>query len=515
MPRQQMPNRPLRVKLKDELGRYNTLTSRPENYRSFGRGAYILLLGLGPQPEILARQLPSDLPVFYLETAQFSSQMPEHWAQSIPRQWKKINPEQLCPELISKCRIIFYQFAPRIFPSFWQPLIAKCRLIHTLPKLAELQEEIICLPAAQNDLLAPELYQALTYLGYKVISLPAELDENSILDLLKNLRPQLFLSVNFRGLDAYGHNFQLLKEAEVPVAVWCVDNPFHLLSGLKSPFWRETLLFVTDSWFKAALREHGARHVFHLPLATSPGLFYPKNTQTFTDLKDRLVFVGRTAFPQKKGFFAASKVGDNLLQQAKTKIRTGERPDFAWWQKRLQLKKLWPLKQIRQAGFGAESSSQLWRSFCLQTCAHLANLTVYGDENWADLLPRKVQLREPVDYYGPLADIYASAAYNLNLTSMLLPQGLTQRHFDVWSAGGFLLTDFTPGLEIFPRELTRPICFKHPQQLSNILENLEEDPNLGSHLKTAWQDLMRTEHTYLQRAEYILKISESFQGRKI
>ena len=44
-----------------------------------------------------------------------------------------------------------------------------------------------------------------------------------------------------------------------------------------------------------------------------------------------------------------------------------------------------------------------------------------------------------------------------------MSEALTQRHFDVWAAGGFLLTDRTPGLDIFPRELVEPIVLRPPR----------------------------------------------------
>ena len=100
--------------------------------------------------------------------------------------------------------------------------------------------------------------------------------------------------------------------------------------------------------------------------------------------------------------------------------------------------------------------------------------------------------------------MYAHARYSLNVTSLLLPAGLTQRHFDVWMAGGFLLSDATPGLEIFPDELARPIRATHPARLCVQVERLEKDPLLRPHLAEAWRACLRQQHSYGARVRSLL-----------
>ena len=157
----------------------------------------------------------------------------------------------------------------------------------------------------------------------------------------------------------------------------------------------------------------------------------------------------------------------------------------------------------RQASLAAEEASREWRTETLRAAQVAGRLTVFGDDPWRALLPG-VDLRPMVDYYGPLASIYARAAFSLNATSLLLPRGLTQRHFDVWAAGGFLLTDATPGLDIFPRELTREISFSRPADLAPLLRRLEADEPRRETLRQAWRSLVMTEHAYEKRLETLL-----------
>jgi spore maturation protein CgeB len=114
-----------------------------------------------------------------------------------------------------------------------------------------------------------------------------------------------------------------------------------------------------------------------------------------------------------------------------------------------------------------------------------------------------------VDYYGPLAQIYRHARFTLNLTSLLLPHGLTQRNFDVWAAGGFLLTDHTPGLAIFDPKLAQEVAFTTPTSLHDLIRRLDSDASLPDDLKRAWRDHILKKHLYSQR---IIVVLETVQG---
>jgi len=243
--------------------------------------------------------------------------------------------------------------------------------------------------------------------------------------------------------------------------------------------------------------------VVHLPLAAWPEGFMPKG-EKFLDLADRLVFVGRSEFPHKKSFFAGESLPPETWDKALRKLQLGDRPDFAWWWRALGEPGLWPGRDVRKVGFCADETGRAWRTMVLRAAEKRLPLTIFGDENWKRLVP-SADLRPGIDYYGPLADIYANAGYNLNVTGMLLPSGLTQRHFDVWSAGGVLLSDATPGLEIFPSDLTEEITFASAEDLSEVVKRLEKDAGLKGDLVSQWRDLILSGHTYKNRADTILE----------
>ena len=332
-----------------------------------------------------------------------------------------------------------------------------------------------------------------------------------------NAPPSLFFSINFRGLDKRGEAFALWEAKGIPVAVWCVDNPWNLLSGLRDSFWQKTHLFVTDASFIPGLKAHGARSVHHLPLGASLERFSPSTPagedSSFSALPPMqpIVFVGRSAFPDKERFFVGQNLPSASLEEAETVLDSGGRPDFFWWLRCLGLEQraapLWPGSAVRRASLGAEESNVAWKRRCLHAALSVG-LTIYGDTGWQTQFSgcaTQPEFRAPVDYYGALPHIYRQAEFSLAITSMLLPHGVNQRHFDVWAAGGFCLMDASPGLELFPKELTDPVTFKTPEDIPLLARDFRNAPAWKHDLAQRWQAHIRNEHSYARRMQTLLR----------
>jgi len=548
----------------------------------------VVVLGLGPNPATAQRAVdgalaglrkkdpplgrPDAPTVLVIECPAFIHHMDEYtqgaWRAAMPAGWALAAPEDVPPDRLARALVVIYREAERLFPTFWGPLLGAARAVRMAPALVlppegmtghagprSARSRTVLLPGTEGSLLLPELEAALAAEGLAPRRVVPDTLHADLPRLLADQRPGLLLSVNLQGLDAWGERFHLLRACGVDVAIWCVDNPFHLLSALRGPWWRGALLCVTDASFIPLLRAHGAQRLLHLPLATGPEFFGPErfgskqfedggaagapqlSPAAMADLNP-VVFVGRSAFPGKGGFFAGQRIAPDLLDEALALLDAPGprpyvhsrpdfhcrsdfhcRPDFHWWTARLGIAQLWPGNAVRAAGLGAEECALARRVRCLNAAAP-HGLTVFGDDGWQPLLPQGTDLRHPVDYYTTLPAVYRSARWSLNVTSLLLPAGLTQRHFDVWAAGGFCITDDTPGLDIFPEELRREIAFSparsggrdmahaaalaaHPDGeapgLDALLRRLEGDPTLRADLVAAWQAHILSRHTYRHR----------------
>ncbi len=221
------------------------------------------------------------------------------------------------------------------------------------------------------------------------------------------------------------------------------------------------------------------------------------------------LFVGRSAFPERERFFAAARVPRGLEQEARDLLERAagpaDGPHFHWWLQKLGVSP-WPGQDVRCAGLGAELCSRTNRARWVRA-GLAAGMRVVGDAGWRDLLP-DCEVLPPVDYYTSLPELYQRAGAVLNVTSLLLPHSLSQRHFDVWAAGGLLLSDATPGLGIFPEALTRPMTLRSPADLPSRLVALCADPAQARELRRAWREHLRAGHSYAHRVARIREVLE-------
>ena len=122
------------------------------------------------------------------------------------------------------------------------------------------------LAASDRSLIKKELQNAFFQAGLAVQNVTHTPDTVQLLCLLRQQTPLFWLSINFSGLDSLGENIALLQQCGVLVLVWCMNNPFHLLSQHTSELWQQCVLLVTDKWFVPHLRQLGG-----LSLASAAG----------------------------------------------------------------------------------------------------------------------------------------------------------------------------------------------------------------------------------------------------
>lgn len=502
--------RPVRLQVLDQFGHPKSLPDNPEQFQLLHAAEPsdgVLLLGIGPNPLVVADMLQGNLDVVYMECPELLRQLPPEHKTALPAHWKAVSPQALDNSQMTSRTLFFYRPGLVLYPDFWAPVLA--RITHKRCPPTTLTRNIVWLPSSEGRLLTRELSWAFSATGLVVRLIPEAMAPDEIARRLRDECPYLFFSINFRGLDPHGLNYELLHALGVQVCVWCVDNPFHLLSGLKSAYWRQCRLFVTDDWFIPLLSDYGGNRVTHLPLAAAEHFFDPdpptSEPQDWPELGDKIVFVGRSAFPSKKSYFAGCSVPGHLEQAARTLMDQGDRPDFSWWWRKLSSPVLWPGKTVRRVGFAAEECNRRRRTEYLRRVGRVRDMTIFGDSDWKKLLPELADIRPEVDYYGSLALIYRQARITLNLTSLLLPHGLTQRHFDVWAAGGFLLTDSTPGMAIFNQKLAGEISFTTRESMAVLARRLDTDPGLNVDLRYAWQRHIQANHRYVQRVSLVLE----------
>lgn len=412
---------------------------------------------------------------------------------------------------------------------------------------------LVILPDSGRELLRHELALAFEALGYSVLRPHPDAlkDSNSphYLPRLLDLKPEMFFSVNLQGLFPGRVFVQPLLEAGVRVIGWFVDNPWNVLSAMRDPLWKQIELAVTDKSFIPALRNAGATKVVHMPLAACYGTMRQLITPQCSGAVNapalppfcvaplrEVFFAGRLAFPDMASFFSGTEIPQEAVTQAQVALERGGRADFYWWCEELSLAPentaFWPGKKARVPALGAVYANMLWRRRCVAALG--SSITVFGGDKWAGnnsdiaagLNPQVVSepndteaavdsraycfdhadLRPAVDYYLHMPELYRRAEFSLNLNSLVLHQGLSQRIFDVWVAGGFCLTDKNAGLEIFPDELTAPVSFKRAEELPELINKFKNNPAQKDELRRAWEIEILKNHSYVRRLGDLLGV---------
>ncbi|MDE5832484.1 MAG: glycosyltransferase [Desulfovibrio sp.] len=485
-------SRPARVALEDFDGKKTTLPDNPESWliiRPEASPEDPLVLGLGPlgAPPWLA-----GINFAWIEEPSTLSRLRERPGFAMPANDREVAPAEVA-SLAANRTVYFYKHGLKLAPDFWGQLLAVAEKGQARP---EIDRSLAWLPGDERSLLHRELVDGLRGAGFERIETRKFAAPEEFARFFGERAPSLALSVNFRGLDPEGRIFYLLRELGVPLAVWLVDNPWHLLSSLSLPWWRQVPLFVTDRGFIGPLKAYGAAKVLHCPLAYA-GHMRREEISWKPDAAP--VFVGRSAFPGRDAFFGRSPLPVALMREAEALFASGRAPDYRWFARRLN-PRLWPGLAARQPGKGADYFSARNRAAWISA---MESPVIIGDEGWRHFFPG-ADLRPPVDYYGSLPEIYASAAYALNVTSLLLPGGLNQRHFDVWAAGGLPLTDMAGGLDLFPRELTDPVSMERPAELAEKWSALRDHPSGTRELIAAWREVIFRDHSYEKRCRFIL-----------
>ena len=91
-------------------------------------------------------------------------------------------------------------------------------------------------------------------------------------------KPVLYLSVNAQALDNNGLIHEYLKQKNIPLALWFVDNVWNILSRFSQAWWKECAIFLTDFSFASQLRKEGAKKLFPFP---SQAILFRRPMRTF------------------------------------------------------------------------------------------------------------------------------------------------------------------------------------------------------------------------------------------
>ena len=370
--------------------------------------------------------------------------------------------------------------------------------------------------------LERELARAAQCLGLEtaVWSFPRTLtgrDESfrELLEIIKNFRPDLALTVNHLGFDAEGLLDDIFTRLDLPVASWFVDSPVFIL-GPRPP---SPLIsaFTWDRDYLGYLKSRGFAKVRHLPLAADEEIFSPPPSAPAP--RRPVAFVGDSLGAATEKFLG--KLGPMPGPGRADLIRVLDGRAEAFLADHALLPDPEPLSRLAEArGLAARPglvtdlqalvtwrASRLWRLRVLRG-QDPGLLHVAGDPGWRELLSLSPdRLTPPLDYYGGLAAYFQASAVNLNITSAQMKTGLNQRVFDVPAAGAFLLTDRREQLFDLFEEGREVAAYQNPDEAAELAAWFADRPAARQKIARAARDRILGAHLYRHRLAELLKDS--------
>ncbi|MEW6658738.1 MAG: glycosyltransferase [Thermodesulfobacteriota bacterium] len=327
-------------------------------------------------------------------------------------------------------------------------------------------------------------------------------------DLL-DFQPDFLFCINHIGFDKAGRLTELLRESEIPTAVWYVDNPDFIIRAFPQNVSPWVYLFVWDRHYLDDLAAMDFTHLAYLPLAADIRLFRPYRTPpTWKFGEIQKAFVGSTWSQRLRQQLARFQKEPRKLEAIEAAARGFSRSPA--YKARAAIAAAFPefagLPLPEQIDLEA---AVLWRSSQMHRLENIIPLTglglqVYGDPAWQTFLPDPGAYGGRIAYNRELPAFYQCVAVNLNVTSLQMKDGLNQRVFDVPAAGAFLLTDFKEALlELFhPEEVA---TYHDLEEAGAKLQYFAAHPEARQALAARARARVLGRHTFLHRVQAIME----------
>lgn len=369
-----------------------------------------------------------------------------------------------------------------------------------------------------------DVYETFLTFGFEVDIIEQHLpsydeDKEFSLKLIKLLREKSYdfvFTINYFGVVS-----DTCEQAGVPYVSWSCDSP--LISMYHESVFNEcNYIFLFDKSSYLFFKELGVEKLWHLPLAVDTDRI-DHIIQNAADLKayqNEIAFVGslyeRNSYdslvptfpPYVQGYLDCAMeaqmniCGGNLLERLLT-------DDICI-----------KLQQHYQLEKSERSFSDLRLIFATtvlgfkvakeQRCSYLLELvkkhpvSIYTNSNTHHLV--KITYRGSVDYWTQMPKVFYGSRVNLNFTIPNIKSGIPLRVWDVLGAGGFLITNYQPELDLYFEPDRDLVVFESKQELAKKVSYYLEHEEIRREIAKNGYEKVKLNHSYKKRMEQMLEI---------
>lgn len=266
-------------------------------------------------------------------------------------------------------------------------------------------------------------------------------------------------SINYFGVIS-----DACERAGLPYVSWSCDSP--LISMYHASVYNDcNYLFLFDKSNYLAFRSLGLKHIYHMPLAVDAERisYILSESRDLKLYQNEISFVGSlyerntydkivTTLPEYlRGYFDCALQaqmnisGGNLFERLLTEDICAELQNY--YQLEKSERSFSDLRLIFSATVLGFKAAKEQRCSFLQALAKKYAVSIYTNSNARSLV--RVDYRGSVDYWTQMPKVFHESRINLNFTIPNIQSGIPLRVWDVLGAGGFLLTNYQPELELY------------------------------------------------------------------
>ncbi len=367
-----------------------------------------------------------------------------------------------------------------------------------------------------------DVYQTFLALGFEIDVVAQHLpsydeDENFAARLIKMLQDRAYdfvFTINYFGVIS-----DACEQAGIPYVSWSCDSP--LISMYHESVYNAcNYIFLFDKSSYLFFKELGVEHIWYLPLAVDVQRI-DHILQNAVDLKlyqNEISFVGslyeRNSYdslmptfpPYLQGYLDCAMEaqmnisGGNLLERLLTDdicIRLQQHYHLEKSERSFSDLRLIFVTNV--LGFKVAKE---------QRCSYLLELvkkhpvSIYTNSNTHDLI--KIDYRGSVDYWTQMPKVFYGSRVNLNFTIPNIKSGIPLRVWDVLGAGGFLITNYQPELELYFEPDKDLVVFEGKQDLTQKVSYYLEHEELRKKIAKNGYEKVKLNHSYNQRIDQML-----------
>lgn len=332
---------------------------------------------------------------------------------------------------------------------------------------------------------------------------------------LQDINYDFVMSINYFPLIS-----DVCTENKVKYISWTCDSPMLTLytTSVFNPY---NYIFVFDQWVYLNFKSLGVENIYYLPLAVDidrldainisiydkaeysndisfVGSLYEKNSyDKLTNMPDYLQgYLEGVMYSQMQVYgknFLENMITDEVEEYFKSNIIQISGDKF-----------FGGLSLLIATTYLGFKTTALERTSLLNTLSKNFPVTLYTKSNTSDL--PLVKNKGSVHYLTEMPKVFRLSKINLNITVRTIKTGLSLRIFDVLGAGGFLLTNYQPELELYFENKKDLVFFTSPEDMvakaKYYLSHDDERETIARH----GYETVKKMHTYESRLDELFQV---------